>query len=377
MKTHLALLFTTLTTAHALGCTWDTNLPADAASVHVDRSRELVVVDEAIVSGALGRNDSDGPLGFRHAMEGLGLGDGATLRWLAAWSRRLRDEGHAERAAAFDKKVTCAWLRRVATNACDDLCTSCAEQTLRLEDAPFRLIAIANRTDLSVLPDRAADGGEGRLVFALTDGPADDASATPLPVTVIFEYAQEGSAFAWATRWHALGQTSDAEFPAKLAELTQTFVAKGALAQLRTADAWTGSTLLLHQFERDAGELAASNVRNTLDFSQVPSSSIRDYADSHADAIKDGTHVLPRTWWASSSSPHEAMPSYVAELAQHDALVRGTCGGCHAESDNGFHIDPLAKGDQKLSRFLLDATKERDEIHRRIEWMQLTLSRGH
>ena len=103
---------------------------------------------------------------------------------------------------------------------------------------------------------------------------------------------------------------------------------------------------------------------------------MRDFADSHADEIKDGTHVLPKAWWASSSSPHEELPSYVADLAQHDALVLGTCGGCHAKSDNGFHIDPLAKGEKRLSRFLLDATSDQDEIHRRIEWMQLTLSRG-
>jgi hypothetical protein len=41
-----------------------------------------------------------------------------------------------------------------------------------------------------------------------------------------------------------------------------------------------------------------------------------------------------------------------------------------------FPIDPLATGDRRLSRFLLDAAKDQDELGRRAEWMQLTLGQG-
>ena len=60
-----------------------------------------------------------------------------------------------------------------------------------------------------------------------------------------------------------------------------------------------------------------------------------------------------------------------------EALVRTTCAGCHAEAAGGFHVDPLANGSQApaLSRFLADPTKEVDELRRRIEVMQLTLTR--
>jgi hypothetical protein len=358
-----------------IGCLWQTALPAGATSIHVDPSRELVVTDEALVSGPLTQNQTTGPLSFRQAMSALPLQQGATLSWLRGWSRRLQDEGYPERATTFEQRVTCPWLRAVPENECDQACTSCTGDTLLPDAAPFRLIAVANRTDLSVMPDRAAEGGEGRLVFAITDGAGDDPSSPSLPVTVIFEYAQQGSALDWTQRWHALGETSDDAFPASLAALTQTFVASGALAQLRTADALTGP-MVLHQFHIESGELVATNVRNSPDWTNVPTSSMQGFAADNADAIESGTALFPSSWWTASSFPGQPPPAYVSGLPQHDALVQLTCGGCHALSENGFQIDPIAKGDSKLSRFLVDPTKDQDEMRRRIEWMQLTLWRG-
>ena len=94
-------------------------------------------------------------------------------------------------------------------------------------------------------------------------------------------------------------------------------------------------------------------------------------------AIADGTAVLPEALWASYSAPALVPPSWVSSLAEHEALVRTTCAGCHAEAAEGFHVDPLANGSQApaLSRFLADPTKEVDELRRRIEVMQLTLTR--
>jgi hypothetical protein len=361
--------------ALAMGCLWQTDLPPGATSIHVDPSRELVVTAENVMSGALAQNRTSGALSFRQATSALPVAEGATLRWLQAWSRRLQDEGYADRATAFEQRVTCPWLRAVPENQCDDACGSCTAYALSPEAAPFRLIAVTNRTDLSVLPDRAADGGEGRLVFAITDGPGDDASSPSLPVTVAFEYAQQGSALDWTQRWHALGQTSDAAFPSSLTALTQMFVAAGTLAQIRTADALTGP-MLLHQFQIESREIVATNVRNSPDWTRVQSSSMQEFADANADAIAAGTALFPASWWAARSSPDDPPPAYVSGLPQHDALVQLTCGGCHALSANGFQIDPTAKGEQKLSRFLVDTTKDRDEMRRRIEWMQLTLWRA-
>ncbi len=89
------------------------------------------------------------------------------------------------------------------------------------------------------------------------------------------------------------------------------------------------------------------------------------------------TALFPESWWAARSSPDEQPPAYVAGVIGHDALVQLTCGGCHALSATGFQIDPTARGAAKLSRFLVDPTKDQDEMRRRIEWvLQLTLWSG-
>jgi hypothetical protein len=356
-------------------CTWQTDLPSAAAATPIERDRELVITDDAVL-GALSGNAADGPLSFRRAMEHLAMqpatGD-ATLAWMSGWSQRLRDEGQAARADSLDAMITCPWLRRAPGNQCSASCDACSAKVLHLEDAPFRLIAVANRTDLSVMPDRAADGGEGRLVFALTDGPADSDGSSSLPLTVIVECAQRGSAKDWAGRWHALGSIPDDAFPAGLAALVGAFVQAGNLAQIRTGDALTGP-LVLHEFHLESGQLVPSNVRNTPDYSSVSAADIRAFCADQADVIKNGLHVLPASWLAKASALDAEMPTYLATVPSHDALVHGTCAGCHHDAERGFQIDPLAKGVRKLSRFLVDPSKDRDEIGRRVEWMQLTLS---
>lgn len=356
----------------AVACRWETDLPSDAKAIHVDPSRELLITNPSIVSGPLASNRERGPLSFRHAVSALPLPEDATLAWLDAWSRRLAEEGAPERARLFDEKITCRWLRVTTENHCDESCSSCASRHLAMDAAPFRLTAVVNRTDLSVMPDRAANGGEGRLLFALTDGPANDDASSALPFAVILEYAQAGSAREWTERWHALGSAPD--FGAALTALTATFVASGALAQLRTADAWTGP-MVFHQFELESGAIVPVNVRNTPDWATVTADSLRTFASGNATAIEEGTAVLPERWWASYSSPARVPPPWLAEVPQRDAIVRGTCAGCHARSASGFHVDPAAKGDQQASRFLVDPSRERDELRRRVEWMQLTLAR--
>jgi hypothetical protein len=357
------------------GCTWETALPSDAAAIHVERGRELLVTDDAVLASLSG-NAADGPLGFRHVLARLPLRENpetAALAWLQGWSQRLRDEGESARADALDAKVLCPWLHRTSENQCSDACERCASKTLRLDDAPFRLVAVANRTDLSVMPDRAADGGEGRLVFALTDGPADAAGAPALPFTVIVEYAQQGTAADWATRWHALGSATQGAFPRELAGLAAAFVEQGTLAQIRTGDAVTGP-LVLHEFHLEAGTIVPTGVRNTPRWDAVPEADVRAFVTEHASDVENGTHVLPSSWLASSSALHATAPPYLASVANHDALVRGTCGGCHDTARNGFHIDPLAHGEDKLSRFLVDPAKDLDEMGRRTQFMQVTLA---
>jgi hypothetical protein len=367
------LLAAVLAASAPVACVWETDLPAGATDIAVVPDRELLVTDDAVLA-PLSANAGVAPLSFRAAAAALPLrDDGATLRWLRAWSARLAEEGHADRAAAFDARVTCRWLRAVPANACDASCAECASEVLAPGAAPFRLVAVANRTDLSVMPDRAAGGGEGRLVFALTDGPADDPASPPLPVTVILEYAQAGTALEWEQRWHALGAESPADFPAALAGLAGGFVGAGALAQLRTADALTGP-LVLHEFHLAAGDLVAASVRNTPAYARVAPADVVGFVAANQAAFEDGTALFPRAWWAASSSPAAVAPAYLAALPEHDLVAKATCGGCHAQTASGFQIDPLATGAARVSRFLSDPTKDGDELRRRVTWMQLTLA---
>ncbi|AKU96881.1 putative lipoprotein [Labilithrix luteola] len=356
----------------APACVWETDLPSSVREIPVDANRELVVTDDALL-GALSSNAEAAPLSFRRAMDALALDDEASAEWLESWSARLDADGHSDRANALRTLVTCRWLKSAPDNGCDDLCTACAARALPLEQAPFRLVAVVNRTDLSVMPDRAAEGGEGRLVYALTDGPADEPTSQPLPVSVIFEYAQEGTALEWSRRWHSLGSVSSSDLPRALVDLTDRFVASGSLAQVRTADAWNGP-MVIHQFAREAGALRATRVRNTPIWSRVTPSDLRAFVDEHEAAVADGTMLMPRGWWAPSSSPNDEVPAFLAEIPSHELLVRQTCGGCHARSETGFHVDPRGHGTSKLSTFLADPSKETDELRRRTTWMQLTLS---
>lgn len=323
-------------------CRWETDLPDAARAIEVDASRELVITD----LGALGENHARAPLSFARATDALRVDTGA---WLAAWSARLPPE----RARVFDDVVTCRWLRARAANECDATCTQCGDRTFDPSYAPLRTTAVVNRTDLAVMPDRAADGGEARLVFTLTDGPADDAASRPLPLAIIFEYAQNGDAKTWSERWHALGKADQSA----LVALTETFVGAGTIAQVRTADAVTGEAMLLHEMDRT---FTFKNVRNTPIWNAVSREALETWSEENAEAIDEGTAVMPRAWWAPSASSADVAPSFVS-----DTIVKTTCNGCHAQSATGFHVAP----DGKLSPFLADA-----ELRRRAAWMQLTLT---
>jgi hypothetical protein len=353
-------------------------LPDEAKSIAIVEDKELLITDERLGPG-VGSNQAAGALSFARATKALGLAGGAAQGvsgFMQAWSQALRNEGDDGRATKLDAQVICPWLRRTSANGCDSTCAVCKARELSLESAPLRLIAVVNRTDLSVMPDRAGAGGEGRLVFAVTDGPGDDVGAAALPITVIYEYAQHGPATEWAKRWHALGGVNDAAYAAALTTVTDVFVANGALAQVRTADAWTGP-MRLHQFEVIDGSLKLTPVRNSPDWAHLATTEVSHYVSRNASAIDDGTYLLPKDWWAMSSSLGNVVPKD-RPIPRADLLSKGTCGGCHAQTPAGFQIDPLAQGRARISTFLRTESHDaNDELSRRTAWTQLTLAGMH
>ncbi|MDB4995352.1 MAG: putative lipoprotein [Myxococcaceae bacterium] len=271
-----------------------------AADAHeVDPFMELLVIDEAVTQSPLAQNANGGPLGFRHTMEQIaGSPDEAqatTLAWLEKWAPPSLTKG-------FD-----------------------------LAHAPFRLIGVANRIDLSEVTEPVGTtAGEARLLFGATDGPGDDPASRPLPITVIVELHLVGDRTAWAKRWHALGAKGapgkiDAEYTQALVGLVTDFVHGENLAQLRVNDAATEVAGTMLEFHRDA--------------------------------------------WTTNPSAR-----FVTAALAVGPLPASTCHDCHGgvnpTIDAAFHVSPLRQGPAKLSRFLFDpaaapgATRD-DELERR------------
>lgn len=326
-------------------CTWETDLPADVRAIEVRPERELLVTDDDVLA-TVGNNTRHAPLSFAAVTAKLDLDVPSLLR---AWSARLP----AERARVLD--------------------TVTYESP---ETAPFRLAAVVNRTDLTDQPDRAAPGGEGRLVFALTQGPADDPASPALPLAVIFEWAQRGTSREWVSRWHTLATAED--LPTALTIVTSQFVTADTLAQVRTADAFTGPLRMeeLH-YDASAHSLVPAKLRNTIDWARIPEADVRAFVAESQPALEHGTIVFPEAWWSTSSSVDDAPPSWAATLPRGDAFVNATCTGCHARSPSGFHVDPKGRARTKLSPFLRDealSNAHDDELARRTVFVQLTLS---
>jgi hypothetical protein len=257
----------------------------------VDPFKELLVIDEAVTASPLATNASGGPLGFRHTMEQIA--------------------GSPEEAQA----TTRAWLEKWAPPS--------MTKDFDLARAPFRLIGVANRIDLSeVTEPPGTSAGEARLLFGATDGPGDDPASRPLPITVIVELHLTGDRAAWAKRWHALGARGapgkiDAEYTSALVAVVTDFVHGENLAQLRVNDATTSATGTMLEFHRNpmATSPGARFVTAALAVGPLPASTCHD------------CH-----------------------------------GGVNPAIDSAFHVSPLRQGPAKLSRFLFDPDRAPGEI---------------
>ena len=168
-------------------------------------------------------------------------------------------------------------------------------------NAPFRLLAIANRMDLAVPFDALRDekgrvksplrgsgpvyyqtpqlvdssGGEGRFVFAALD---KDGEPMPGGTTLIFEYGLHGDrkqegVMNWAMDWHALGRYRefDGGYLAALADVTGKFTRRvkrdrgpdTQLIRIRTNDGSYGMTREFREFRVSADGLTHGELAGT------------------------------------------------------------------------------------------------------------------
>jgi hypothetical protein len=359
--------------------------PRACDGTRIERFRELEIVDEAIVGDPRAKNAGAGPWSFRHAMEELApspIAAGGFVRgWLDAWSA-----ADPERGAGLQARVVCPWLRATAGNGCDEACARCTASALDLDAAPFRLIAIANRIDLGRMPDARSPAGEGRLVFAVTDGPGDVDSAAALDATVILEYALPGGSPAdWAGAWHALSAFDEPDdgYKQALAGVTEAFVRRSAsgasaLSQVRVQEAAFGPSRVFRELALDeSGALAPRGLRNTPRAALNDAADLRGFVTQNRSAVLADLHVLPAAMRADAIDGALVWTLGGVDEPLRKAFAEGTCNGCHvseAASLDGFHVSPHALGVAKLSPFVNDPTRRgADDLARREEYVQALL----
>jgi hypothetical protein len=373
-------------------------VPDACADIVVDEFKELLVVDEGVLADPRSKNGTLGHWSFRYLVENMvpaGMDPSAfVLEWLTEWDTVKQingfptDRPNELRGGQLMDRIICPWLKQTPANGCDAKCGVCAERRLDMGRAPFRLIAIANRMDERA-SNPGAPQGEGRLLFGLTDGPADDPASPPLPMTLIFEYLHhEGRTLQeWANDWHALGRNGDFGEPyrAQLEAVTDSFTKRGArpagvngsaLNQLRTNESALNWIWQLREFGLTAdGRLKQRSVRNTPGEALNGTPQLADWVRQNAELVRSGKFQIPPGFQAPSSDallfrwrlPGVDEPTRVA-------FSSATCSGCHTidkpRIDTAFHISPFRPGAEKLSRFVYDPAGGPDELSQRAEGLR-------
>jgi len=125
-----------------------TGTDGGVALVDVDPWKELVIVDSSVVLDARASNASAGAWSFRQLMERLGPRDVAES-WLRTYRQgSLNGFPLEDRAGAAE--LIASWPR--------------SDGSLDLAQAPFQLLAIVSRLDLTT-----SANGEARLIYGLRD----------------------------------------------------------------------------------------------------------------------------------------------------------------------------------------------------------------
>lgn len=357
----------------------------------VDPTRQLMIVDTAVVEDPLRTFDSCANVGTRNGawtfgrlmrnivntqMTGI---DPAlyTEEWMNTWKTDQMPNGFFPAPARpnIATKVLAGWPRL-------------SNGRLNLDVAPMRLLAIVNRLDLrgprSDMNGSLGEAGEGRFIFGVLD--RSNGRCEALPFTIIFEFrvpVQGCSAtLNYAKQWGNLANINieTPEFNTALAAVTNRFARAGAdplgingnaLNQIRTNENALDDLWELREYKQ-LGD-ASGNIRlrtfmpgQTPHISKNGTSLLGDYMNRNATAILNGTHLVVGAHngqpFMGSSAAHPTFrqegawraPNVSSNLVRHKFGLE-TCNGCHgAETATGFlHIEPRERGDMsRMSEFL-------------------------
>jgi hypothetical protein len=375
----------------------DMDPPVECAGTSIDRFKELVIVDDDVISDARSSNAKSGHWSFRHVVEQLappGMGAAEFVsQWLETFMVPTKVNLYpVDKRESVLPLLLCPWWKQTPSNKCDADCLNCAAKELDFAKAPFRLMAITNRIDLRDVSSTSDTVGEGRLAFSLTNGPGDDPASEPLQMSLIFEYRlpeSEGrDTRYWAERWHALAflDTGDESFRAALQDITDSFTMRGtdpdsadrpSINQIRTNEHTFFWLWQQREFLLTESGLLVSPTDNTPDKSLNNTDELRDFLLSNKDAILQGLHVLPPTLTGGAADQEVVWTADVAEPLR-SAFAKQTCNGCHLSEnpsvDTSFHVSPFRKGVDRLSPFLHNpADPTTDELARREAFMRQAL----
>jgi hypothetical protein len=380
------------------------NQPAPVAcEVKIERFKELLVVDDAVVTDARSHNDVNGPWSFRHAVEemtpqGKSSSD-FIMEWIESWATARQFNGYSVDREAEDRefgirsRLICPWLKSTPENNCDANCTTCTAKNLDLSKAPFRLLAIAHRPDLAGKPLSIAKAGEGRLIFGFTEGPGDDPASLPLALAVIFEYGLPDtmSLEDWTKTWHSLGSHADFDesYKTELQAVTDKFTTRGsfpsrqngsAISQVRTNESAFNWVWQLREFTLDTtGQLRLSATKNSPAEALNKSAELEDFVRANKDKFANEEQVVPTFMLGGSANALQfkwSLPNI--DEPTRMAFAKTTCNGCHAGEnptvDNAFHVSPRLSGIAKLSRFVNNPDDPKnDELGKREALMSQRL----
>jgi len=361
------------------------------APMLIDEKKSLFVRDTSVVGDTTRTyNPCTGGVGtklgkwtFGYLMQQMaGTTDAAAMvrNWLAQWETAQTVNGLSIASRGLMKRaIIDPWPRTTPGGPLD------------LAEAPFRLLAIVNRIDLTEnLSYGSGSAGELRFVFGALGAPP---SCKPLQFTVIFEYGVERSGCIalrdWARAWADLSSLTPGTtaYNDALEVLTEQIVKSGAapgnpngsaLAQLRTNEidlldlaAMPGNQLWeLREFHlNDLGALAQSTVRRTPRPEANGTADVSSWVTANSTPIlndqpydvplqypgtasfKGGDALMAEdTFWQGATSS----PISPSELRHKFSF--NTCSGCHArETDTHFtHVSPSGPLGQEalLSKFL-------------------------
>jgi hypothetical protein len=344
--------------------------------------KELMIRDLKVVNSQRA-TDPNGKWNVRTLFSNMSPNGGDpsafVLKWLRTWEVPQTVNGFTIAARPnIDSTVINPWIAASGqTGKPDD------QIQLDWTKAPFRLLAIVCRTDLSRIdPSGVQNAGEGRFVFGVLSG-----SGAALPFTVIFEYRLQadtlGKVRDWAKDWHNLGNLADfdEQYLAALEKITDAYSGRGiapsrpnasSLNQLRTDEIALTGPWELREFTLSAttGALTPDTVKQTPDisFNDMPQlTKLATFVNDNEAQILANTLVVPSSFQGQpflggsslNSQPTWGKGASINNNKARHIFAMNTCNGCHGPDGNVPEFTQVHVRDANevagLSRFLTGA----------------------